>query len=303
MSRRSCSRNSSASWTEPGAESLEQRASELRYPPRPGLPARPWSALWRKLKAREGSQYWEVSRVIAARDYKAKYKQSLLGPAWLFLQPALLLAAVMVAFKGTDATAPIPLVLFVATGLASWVFFQAAMIIGTASMATNWNIIRRTACPRLALPTGAALASLPAFAVPCALAIVISILEGQLSAKALLLPLILAWLLVLTISFCLFTSAVTVYFRDLNSALPFLLQVGLFITPVAYPRSILGEPLETVMLFNPLTGVIEATRWSLIGDATIDGAAILIGLLFTAVAAVVGFTTFWRLEPTMADYI
>jgi lipopolysaccharide transport system permease protein len=282
---------------------VEQQTSEVRYPPRPGLPARPWAALWEKLKGREGSQYWDVSRVIAARDYKAKYKQSLLGPAWLLLQPALLLLGVLVAFKGTDATAPIPLVLFAASGLASWVFFQAAMIIGTASISGNWNLVRRTACPRLALPTGAVLASLPAFAVPCAVAIVIAAVNGQLSAKAFLLPVVLIWLLVLTVSFCLFTSAVTVYFRDLNSALPFLLQVGLFITPVAYPRTLLGEPLETVMLFNPLTGVIEASRWTIVGDASIDGGAIAIGLVLTAVAAIVGFFTFWRLEPMMADYI
>jgi lipopolysaccharide transport system permease protein len=282
---------------------MEQEASEARYPPRPGLPARPWAAAWEKLKAREGSQYWEVSRVIAARDYKAKYKQSLLGPAWLFLQPALLLAAVLVAFKGNDATEPIPLVLFVASALAAWVFFQAAMIIGTASIAGNWNIVRRTACPRLALPTGAVLASLPAFAIPCVAAIGIAIIDGQLAAKVLLLPLVLTWLLVLTVSFCLFTSSVTVYFRDLNSALPFLLQVALFVTPVAYPRSILGEPLSTIMLFNPLTGVIEAARWTIVGDAALDGAAILVGLSLTGLAAVIGFTTFWRLEPGMADYI
>jgi lipopolysaccharide transport system permease protein len=282
---------------------VEQQTSEVRYPPRPGLPARPWAALWEKLKAREGSQYWEVSRVIAARDYKAKYKQSLLGPAWLFLQPALLLAAVLIAFKGTDATDPIPLVLFVASGLATWVFFQAAMVIGTASLASNWSLVRLTACPRLALPTGAVLASLPAFAIPSVAAIAIAIANDQLSAKALLLPAAAVWLVGLTVSFCLLTSAITVYFRDLMSALPFLLQVGLFVTPVAYPLTILGEPLETIMLFNPLTGVIEATRWTLIADASFNGEAALIGLLLTALVAVAGFRMFWRLEPTMADYI
>ena len=107
-----------------------------------------------------------VIQVLAARDFKVKYKQSLLGPLWLVFQPLALLAAFLVAFRGlADVQAGVPYTVFALVGLSVWAFFQAAMTIGAASLVSNVTLVRFTPCPRLAFPIAGILASLPAWAV------------------------------------------------------------------------------------------------------------------------------------------
>src|SRR5205823_3675806 len=124
----------------------------------------------------------QVIRVMVARDFKAKYKQSLLGPLWLIFQPLALLAALFVAFRNLANVQPgIPYSVFALTGLSAWAFFQASMTIGTASIVSNIMLVRFTPCPRFAFPISGVIVSLPAWGVTTAGALLTAAATGVLS--------------------------------------------------------------------------------------------------------------------------
>ena len=258
----------------------------------------------RRLKLIDIVRGAQVIQVIAARDFKVKYKQSLLGPLWLVFQPIALLAAFLVAFRHiAHVQAGTPYVVFALIGLSAWSFFQASMTIGTASLISSGTLVRFTPCPRFAFPIAGVAASLPVYVVTIVAAILATVLAATLSPLALLLPFGLAWLLMLTVGLVMMTSSLTVRYRDVLSALPFILQVGLFLAPIAYPLTSLGPTVRTLVELNPLTGLVEAWRWMLISGYHASPRVIVYSLVFTAVIAFLGWRTFTRLETTMADEI
>jgi lipopolysaccharide transport system permease protein len=259
----------------------------------------------RRLKLRELLREGPVIRVLAARDFKVKYKQSVLGPLWLVFQPVMLLVAFLVAFRGLAdvASSGVPYVVFALAGLTVWAFFQASMTIGVASLITNMNYVRYTPCPRAAFPLAAIIASLPAYAVTAAGALFAAAVTGFLSPRVLLLPLGLMWLSLLTAGVVAIGAALAVRYRDIISALPFLLQVGLFFAPVGYSLAELSTTVRALVYLNPLTGVIEATRWMMLEGYEASFEPIGTSLVGTALLGVVGWWLFSRLETTMADEI
>lgn len=259
----------------------------------------------RRLRLRDLPGHSDVIRVLATRDFKVKYKQSVLGPLWLVFQPLALLAAFLVAFRGLGdvKTSGIPYAVFALVGLSAWSFFQAAMTIGAASVLTNVSFVRYTPCPRIAFPLAAIIASLPSFAVTGAGALVAAAATGHLSARLLLLPLGLAWLLILTAGVIWVASALAVRYRDIISALPFLLQIGVFFAPLGYSLAGLSSAMRKVVELNPLTGLIETFRWMMLTPYQPHLPAVLIALVVTAGVAVTGWMLFARLETTMADEI
>src|SRR4051812_4330667 len=179
----------------------------------------------------------------------------------------------------------------------------ASMTIGTASLISSGTLVRFTPCPRFAFPIAGVAASLPVYVVTIVAAILATVLAATLSPLVLLLPFGLAWLLVLTAGLVMMTSSLTVRYRDTLSALPFILQVGLFLAPIAYPLSSLGPTVRTLVELNPLTGLVEAWRWMVISGYHASPRVIVYSLVFTAVIAILGWRTFTRLETTMADEI
>jgi lipopolysaccharide transport system permease protein len=245
-----------------------------------------------------------VVRVLAARDFKVKYKQSLLGPLWLIFQPLALLAAFLVAFRGlADVQSGVPYVLFALVGLAVWAFLQASMTIGTASLITNIMLVRFTPCPRFAFPLAAVIASLPALAVTGLAALIAAAVTGRVSPRVLVLPLGIVWLFLLTCGLVALAASFTVRYRDMLSAMPFLLQVGLFLAPVGYPLSELSSTVRALVDLNPLTGLIEAWRWMVISGYVPSFEPIAISIVETGLLVAIGWFVFSRLETTMADEI
>jgi lipopolysaccharide transport system permease protein len=259
----------------------------------------------RRLKVSDLWHDLPVVRVLAARDFKVKYKQSLLGPLWLVFQPIALLAAFLIAFRGLAdvETFGTPYVVFALVGLSVWAFFQASMTIGTASLVSNITLVRFTPCPRLAFPLAGIIASLPAYGVTILAAIGAAAVTGSLSPRAVLLPVGLAWLFLLTAGVVALSSSFTVRFRDLLSAMPFLLQVGLFLAPVGYPLAELSDVPRTLVDLNPLTGIIESWRWMMLSGYTPSFEPIGVALAITPVVVLTGWVTFARMETTMADEI
>src|SRR5947209_19566946 len=132
-----------------------------------GLAVRRIFPVKRRVRLREIVEQRSVIRVVAARDFKVKYKQSVLGPAWLVLQPGLLLAALVVAFgsRGGAASPGVPYVVFALVGLCVWSYFQASLVMGTSAFPSNIGLVRYSACPRIAFPVATLVASLPSLAL------------------------------------------------------------------------------------------------------------------------------------------
>jgi lipopolysaccharide transport system permease protein len=259
----------------------------------------------RRLRLRDIPREVPVIRVLARRDFKVKYKQSLLGPLWLVFQPLALLVAFLVAFRGLGKvqSSSIPYLEFTLIGLSAWTFFQASMTIGTASIITNASFVRYTPCPRAAFPLAGIITSLPAFALTGVVGLAGAAITGNLSPRVLLLPLGLAWLAVLTASLVGVTAALAVRYRDMLSALPFLLQVGVFLAPVGYSLAALSPTVRHIEEINPLTGLIEALRWMVFSGYSPSVFAIVLDLVLTALCAVLGWRVFSGMETTMADEI
>lgn len=248
--------------------------------------------------------YGPLVRALASRDLKARYKQSLLGPAWLVFQPLALLVAFSVGFRNVAhiRSAGVPYVLFALTGLVVWTYFQAVTMMSVGSIVNNYALVRWTACPRLALPLATLVSNIPSFVVTFVAAVAAAAVGGFAWTGWLLLPMMCVWLLVLVAVFATLLSAITVRARDVLSVLPFLLQVTLFLSPVAYATSSLSPALRVLISINPLTGLIDAWRWALLGIRP-DLTAVVIALALTIAGAFVAWRMFAVSEVRMADEI
>jgi lipopolysaccharide transport system permease protein len=259
----------------------------------------------RRLKVRDIFRHGPVIRVLAGRDFKVKYKQSILGPLWLVFQPLALLAAFLVAFRGLGkvATSGVPYAVFTLVGLSAWTFFQASMTIGASSILTNASFVRFTPCPRTTFPIAAVIASFPAFVVTAAGALVGAAATGVLSIRVLLLPVGFAWLFVLTLGAVGLAGSLAVRYRDVIQALPFVLSVGVFFAPIGYSLAGLSPVMRTIVELNPMTGLIESWRWMMLSGYHPMVGPIILSLISTCVVAVAGWLVFSSREPTMADVI
>jgi lipopolysaccharide transport system permease protein len=257
-----------------------------------------------RLRVRDVAGYWPLIRVLASRDLKARYKQSALGPAWVVFQPLALLAAFSIGFHSIAhvQTDGVPYALFALTGLVVWTYFQAVTTVAVGSIVNNYALVRWTACPRLALPLATLVSNLPSFVIPLLAAVIAAAATGYKWAGWLMLPLLCVWVVVFTAAIAIFLSAITVRGRDVLSVLPFLLQVTMFLAPVAYQTTSLPAPLRALISINPLTGLIDAWRWSLLGIAP-SVPAVIISLALTAVGSVLAWLCFARFEVRMADEI
>jgi lipopolysaccharide transport system permease protein len=245
-----------------------------------------------------------VIRALASRDLKARYKQSALGPAWLVLQPVALLVAFGVGFRSVVhvRTAGVPYFVFALTGLIVWTYFQATTMVAVGSIVNNYALVRWTACPRLALPLATLLSNLPSFVITFVAALITAAVAGYISVGWLLLPLLFAWLVLLVGAGAIILSALSVRARDVLSVMPFLLQVMLFLSPVAYGTSQVSPVARAFISVNPITGLIDAWRWSLLG-VTPSLTAVCISLGLTVASAILAWRFFARFEIRMADEI
>lgn len=247
---------------------------------------------------------WPIARVIGARDMKIKYKQSALGPIWLVAQPAAMLGAMVIVFTGvtTVNTGGIPYVLFALAGLLVWSYFQQAVGTAASVMQHNAFVVKRTACPRIALVIGNLVSASPALLVVATASLLGTLVMRGLPVQALALPLVFAWLILFAGSVSLILSTVAARFRDAVALVPLLIQVGVFASPVGYPISSAHGAISVLLNINPLSGMIEAMRWALFGSSP-SITAILIAVPVTAASAVVAWWLFGRAEVGLADYV
>ena len=281
--------------------------AEQAHPATPAGAAAVITPSTRRARMRDLVDQWEVVRQLTVRDLKSKYKQSILGPIWIVMQPLGLLVAFAVVFAGLldIKTEGVPYLLFAAVGLTVWIFFQASISFAPGSLVMNLSIVRRVACPRVALPTAAVLASIPRERFPLLTSLVLAFALGEApTLRVLLLPVVAAWAFLLTWGIAILLSATIVHFRDVLFTIPFLLQAGLFLSPVAYPASrVENDLVDLIFTLNPLTGVIESFRWVMLPVPEPALATVLVSAVWTVGLVFGGWWVFRRLEPTMADFV
>lgn len=254
------------------------------------------------------SEVWTtraIARMIAVRDLKVKYKQAALGPLWLLIAPLGMLAAVTIAFSGVTNvdTGGVPYVLFALVGLTVWTYVQLSLTLGAQAIISNSALVRRSTVPRLALVSGTLLGNLPPVGVMFTIAFVGTVADRGLPIQVLLLPLAALWLLAFTFGVTLLIAGAAARFRDTVSLMPLIVQAGIFISPVGY--SLAGAPanIKTLLTLNPISGLIEAFRWVLLGIPHPDTTAIAVSGGLTVVLIAAGWHVFSILEPEFADVV
>jgi len=258
----------------------------------------------RRIRLSELWTGWRVTWMVAVRDMRIKYKQSLLGPVWLLLQPIGMLIGVVVAFAGitTVDTGGVPYLVFALVGVTIWAYFQLTLSTAVPAMISNATLVRRSACPRVALVTGALVANLPTLGLLTIVTVALAIVLNGPRVEMVLLPFLLALAFVFLWGPALLLSAIAARFRDAVAAIPLVLQAGMFVSPVGYATSSADGTLAVVLALNPLSGIIDAWRWSLLGSPPSVLALVLAGV-WTVLLTVAGWRVFGRLETEFADFL
>lgn len=264
----------------------------------PGLAAAHyWRDLWR---------YRELMAFLAWRDAAVRYKQTAIGIAWALIRPGLTLA-VFVAFRrmvGVER-AEVPEVILVLAAVLPWQFFSTALAETSASLIGNTSLISKVYFPRLIIPLASVATSFVDFLITLGLLAVLMIWYGVAPAPHLLaLPIFIVLAALLSLGLGLLLGALTVTYRDFRYIVPFLIQLGLFVSPIAFSTSQVPEGWRAVYGLNPLVGIIDGFRWSILGGLTpLDPALVLTSVAFTAGSLVLGVLYFRRMERSFADVI
>jgi lipopolysaccharide transport system permease protein len=245
--------------------------------------------------------------LLVRRDVAVRYRQTAVGALWAALQP-LALATVLSVFLGGLAKVPsqgtIPYPLYVFAGMVMWLYFSQALTRSSESTVAAGNLIAKVYFPRLLIPIVAALAPAVDFAVASCVLFVVMFGYGYFPGpEVLLLPFAAALALATALGAGMWLSALHVRYRDVQHVVPFLILVGLFVTPVTYPFSLVPHALQPLYALNPMVGVLEVYRWTLFGQMSVSGWLVLIPVCVSAILLVTGTLYFKRVEHAFADLI
>jgi homopolymeric O-antigen transport system permease protein len=265
--------------------------------PRKGLVHLDLKAIW---------EYRELLYFLVWRDLKVRYKQTVIGAGWAILQPLMTMAIFTVVF-GTFAKIPsdgIPYPIFAYSALLPWNLFAHSLTRGGTSVVGNAQLISKIYFPRLLLPLSGILSPIVDFAISFVILVVMMIWFGALPSWGVLaLPLFLLLALLTALAVGLWLSALDVRYRDVGHTIPFLVQLWMFASPVAYPVSLVPEKWRMLYSLNPMAGVIEGFRWALLGNQSPDFGVIIISSVIVVALLVSGIVYFKYTERTFADVV
>lgn len=248
--------------------------------------------------------YRELFGFLVWRDIKVRYAQTALGAAWMVFQPLAMMLVYTFAFSHlAKVSIPgIPYPLFALSGLTLWIFVSRGVSLGADSLVSNIPIVTKTSSPRILIPLAAVVSVFVDFVIALALFLVIAGVYGRYPTwRFAFAPLLLLVAFVLAFGISLLLSATNVRYRDVGQALPFIVQLWFFLSPVAYLLQTPGHSWETaIQALNPLVGLILAFRWSLLGTPLPHG-LLGVAVAISLVMLVVGLLRFERLERTIAD--
>lgn len=261
---------------------------------------------WVALQLRELWRYRELLYFLTWRDIKVRYKQTVLGAAWAVIQPFMTMV-VFSLFFGRLAQIPsdgIPYPIFSYAALVPWTFFANGLGQSSNSLVGSSNLIKKVYFPRLAIPIATILSGVIDFILAFLVLLVMMFFYGIFpTANVVWLPFFLLLALVTSLGAGLWLSAMNVQFRDVRYVVPFLTQLWLFATPIAYPSSIIPEVWRPLYAVNPMVGVVEGFRWALLGVETRPGPMVIVSAIAAVGLLVSGAFYFRRMEKTFADVV
>ena len=261
---------------------------------------------WAGPKLRELWEYRELLFFFVWRDIKVRYRQTIMGALWAIIQPFFTMV-VFSLFFGRLAKVPsddLPYPVFSYAALVPWTFFATALNQASNSLVVNANMVKKIYFPRLALPIATVLAGVIDFVLAFVVLLGMMLYYGLVpTGNIIWLPLFLLLALVTSLGVSLWLAALNVQFRDVHYTIPFLTQAWLFVTPIAYPSSLLPEPWRTLYGLNPMAGVVEGFRWALLGSNQMPGAMTLVSAMIAVVLFISGAFYFRRMEQSFADVL
>lgn len=272
------------------------------------------SSGWSAINLVEIWRYRELIYFLIWRDIKVRYKQTMLGAAWAIIQPFFTMV-VFTIFFGRLAKVPsdnVPYPIFSYTALLPWGMFTKALSDAGRSMISNRAMITKVYFPRLVIPMASVLSGVVDFAIAFVVLIGMMIYYNtapgseyqiHITSAIWLLPFFILLALVTALGVGLWLSALNVIYRDINYIIPFLTQFWLFITPIAYPSSLIPERWRLIYAINPMTGVVEGFRWALLGTETAPGPMLAVSTTIALIVLITGLFYFRRMERTFADKV
>jgi lipopolysaccharide transport system permease protein len=262
------------------------------------------------LNLRDLWDYRELIYFLTWRDIKVRYKQTILGFAWVILQPlihTLVFTFLFGNLLNVDSNGvPYPIFAFVA--ILPWNYFASSLSRSSTTLVGSANLISKVFFPRMVIPMSGVISGLVDFAVSLVVLVVMMIIYNITpTLNTLYLPLFLLLAMLTALGFGLWLSALNVRFRDINHLVPFLVEIWKYITPVIYGSTLIPEKYRFLMGFNPMTGVVEGFRWALLGnnmtDVSAPGPIFAISVVITLVVLISGVIFFRNTERTFADII
>lgn len=258
------------------------------------------------LNVRGLHEYHELLYFLIGRDIKLRYKQTVLGAAWALLQPlsAMLIFTLFLGRVAGISSSGVPYPVFAYAGLLGWTFFSNAVGNASTSLISSANLITKVYFPRALMPAAAVLAGLLDFAIAFVPMIVLmAYYRLPVTWNILMLPVLLGLLTVLGLAVGTWMAAVNVKYRDVRYALPFLIQLWMFASPVIYPSSFVSERWRWLLQLNPVAGIIEGFRSALLGRPPFDWGSLALAAAVTAALALYSARAFARMEEGFADVI
>jgi lipopolysaccharide transport system permease protein len=267
---------------------IEQGRSEQNY----------WKDLWR---------FRELFYILSWRDIKVRYKQTVIGAAWAIIRP--LLTMIVFAFVfGKVAKLPsegnAPYALMVFAGLLPWQFFSSSLTEASNSLIGNTNLITKVYFPRLIIPASAVITSFVDFAISFGLLVLMMIgYQYTPSWQIVFLPIFLLLAFMTSFGVSLYLTALNVKYRDFRYIIPFIVQFGLYVSPVGFSSTIVPDQWRFLYACNPMVSVIDGFRWCILGEANLQWDMLAISMVVTALFLVIGIRYFRKTEKSFADNI
>lgn len=248
----------------------------------------------------------EVLYFLVWRDIKVRYKQTALGAAWAVIQPFLTMLIFSIFF-GRLAKVPsdgLPYPLFSYAALVPWTFFATGLAQASNSLVSSSNLITKVYFPRLVVPMAAVLAGLLDLTIAGSLLLVMmAYYHHGATVHVVWVPVFVLLALITSAGFSFWFSALNVKYRDIRHVLPFVVQLWMFATPIAYPTSIVPVRFRAFYALNPMAGVIEGFRWAMLGSGNPPGTVLIVSSIIALVVLISGAYFFRRLETTFADIV
>lgn len=269
---------------------IEPNRSEKNY----------WTDIWR---------YRELFYILSWRDLKVRYKQTAIGLIWAILRPFLTMIVFVIIFgrlvgMKSDGNAPYSIMVF--AGLLPWQFFSTAFSTASESLVTNSNLLSKVYFPRIIVPTSSIITSFVDFLISFLMLIALMLYYKYVpNWQILFLPLFIILTFLQSFGFGIYLSALNVKFRDFRYIIPFIVQFGLYISPIGFSSSIIPEKWRLLYYLNPMVSVIDGFRWCIIGNGSVNPftSYFMLSISITILMLIYSIYKFRKMEKTFADLI